>query len=517
MRANPLVRSIAAVVGMGCGPMSAHAADWLQFGFDPAHSGNNPSETILSASGTGEFALTALFPIYSVNLSDVADGAPAFLSSVTTPNGVRDLLFLQTKGGPNTSGLVLAIDAATGATVWSHAINQTPPSVGQDYTTSSPAIDPNRQYVYFYGLDGYVHKYAVGTGLETTSGGWPELATRKPDVEKGSSALAIATAKSGTAYLYVTNGGYPGDAGDYQGHVTAIDLATGAQNVFNANCSDQAVHFYEAPGTPDCAQVQTAIWARPGVIYSAAKDRIFMATGNGTFDANSLTPPNHDWGDSVFALNPNGTGSGGNPVDSYTPTNFLSLQINDTDIGSTAPAILPSSLAGFPNLAVQGGKDAKLRLLNLDNLSGNATPGPGHVGGELELISVPQGGEVFAQPAVWVDSSGTTWVFVATGNGVSGLTLGLSSALPHKPVLTKVWQNGTGGTSPVVANGVLYYFSGSVNALDPTTGTVLWADSSPGGVHWESPIVVNGRIYVTDESGALWAYALDGIFKNGFE
>ena len=42
-----------------------------------------------------------------------------------------------------------------------------------------------------------------------------------------------------------------------------------------------------------------------------------MATGNGTFDANT---GGHDWGDSVFAVNPDGTGSGGNPIDSYTWT-----------------------------------------------------------------------------------------------------------------------------------------------------------------------------------------------------
>lgn len=509
MRMNLVSRSVVLAAGTMLGTAPASAADWLQFGFDPAHSGNNPVETMLSASATGEFALTALFPIYNVTLPNIADGAPVYLSGVMTANGIRDQLFLETKDGH-----VLALDAATGATIWSHATKPSPPPAGQDYTTSSPAIDPNRQYVYFYGLDGYVHKYSVATGTETSNGGWPELATRKPDVEKGSSALAIATATNGTTYLYVTNGGYPGDAGDYQGHVTAIDLATGAQNVFNANCSDQAVHFYEAPNTPDCAQVQTAIWARPGVIYSAAKDRIFMATGNGTFDANT---GGHDWGDSVFAVNPDGTGSGGNPIDSYTPTNFLNLDNTDADLGSTAPAILPSTLVGYPNLAVQGGKDQKLRLLNLDNLSGSATAGPGHTGGELQLINVPQGGLVFAQPAVWVDPTGTTWVFVATGNGVCGLTLGLSSTLPHKPVLTKVWQNGTGGTSPVVANGVLYYFSGAINALNPKTGALLWSDSSPGGMHWESPIVVNGRVYVTDENGQLWAYALDGIFKDGFE
>ena len=64
------------------------------------------------------------------------------------------------------------------------------------------------------------------------------------------SALSIATASSGVTYLYVANGGYPGDAGDYQGHITAINLATGAQKVFNAACSDQTIHFVEN-GSPD--------------------------------------------------------------------------------------------------------------------------------------------------------------------------------------------------------------------------------------------------------------------------
>jgi hypothetical protein len=497
-----------AFLGACGGVMPAQATDWLQFGLDAAHSGNNPAETTLSASATGPFALTTLFPIYHVTLPDIADGAPAYLSGVTTANGVRDVVYLNTKDGH-----VLALDAASGETVWSHATNPSPPPAGQDYTTSSPAIDPNRQYVYAYGLDGYVHKYAVGSGAETFGGGWPQLATLKPEVEKGSSALAIATAHSGATYLYVTNGGYPGDAGDYQGHVTAVDLASGVQNVFNANCSNLTVHFV-ANGSPDCAQVQTAIWARPGVVYSSGTDRVYMATGNGTFDANSASAPNHDWGDSVFALHPDGTGSNGNPLDSYTPTNYQTLDNADADLGSTAPAVLPSSIAGFPHLAVQGGKDQKLRLLNLDNLSGAG--GSGHTGGELQLIDVPQGGLVFAQPAVWVDSGGTTWAFVATGNGVSGLTLGLNGTT-HKPQMNPVWHNSTGGSSPVVANDVLYYFSGSMNALDPITGKPIWSDGSPGGVHWESPVVVNGRIYVTDESGQLWAYALDGIFRNGFD
>ena len=62
-------------------------------------------------------------------------------------------------------------------------------------------------------------------------------------------------------------------------------------------------------------------------------------------------------------------------------------------------------------------------------------------------------------------------------------------------------------TSPVVANGMVFYVGGGgIKALDPTSGTQLFSDSSPGGIHWESPIVIEGRLYVTDESANLWAY-----------
>ncbi len=192
------------------------------------------------------------------------------------------------------------------------------------YTTSSPAVDPARTYVYAYGLDGYVHRYAVGTGVESTTGGWPQLTTTKGFDEKGSSALTIAATPSGT-FLYVAHGGYPGDGGDYQGHVTAIDLDTGTQNVFNTVCSDQNVHFVE-PGSPDCTTVQSAVWARAGVVYVAGLNKIFFATGNGKY-----VPSTHYWGDSILEANPDGTGASGDPLDAYTPASQSTLDLMDLD------------------------------------------------------------------------------------------------------------------------------------------------------------------------------------------
>ncbi len=358
----------------------------------------------------------------SMTLPGTVDGAPVFLDNSSLELGGKDMLFFTTR-----DGRILAYDRF-GAQVWAKQFGPGSCKINNGgttcYTTSSPAIDPNRQYVYTYGLDGYVHKLQVADGVEFIGGGWPQLATTKPYDEKGSSALAIATS-GGTSWLYVVHSGYPGDNGDYQGHVTAINLTTGAQNVFNAACSNIAQHLQHLGGgvSPTCSTPQNGIWARAGVIYDAETDRIFLSTGNGAYNGNS---GGFNWSESIIALHPDATGgsgaNAGKPLDAYTPTNYQSLDNADADIGSTAPAILPvPPESTVPHLAVQGGKDALLRLLNLANLSGQG--GPGHVGGEIgPIINVPQGGGVFSQPAVWINpADSSTWVFVVNGNGASAL------------------------------------------------------------------------------------------------
>src|SRR5206468_2436874 len=135
--------------------------------------------------------------------------------------------------------------------------------------------------------------------------------------------------------------------------------------------------------------VRSAIWARPGVVYDAATDRIYMTTGNGSFNANA---GGNNWSETVFAVHPDASGAGGKPLDSYTPTNFQALDNADADLGSAAPALLPVAAASsVQHLGLQTGKDGKLRLLDLANLSGQG--GPGYVGGEIgPIIDVPQGG-----------------------------------------------------------------------------------------------------------------------------
>ncbi len=468
---------------------------WPQFDGGPDHSG-----AVTDARAPGSSEVGDLTNAFIAPLPGVADGAVAFEPNVSTSSGPLDLVFSLTK-----DGWISAEDAHTGTVIWKHQNGPGGCHINNGgticYTTSSPALDPNGLYVYAYGLDGRAHKYAVGTGAEVTTGGWPELTTTKPFDEKGSSALAVASV-GGTSYLYVANGGYPGDRGDYQGHVTTINLNTGAQKVFNTLCSNKTIHFTESAST-DCSNVQSAVWARVGVDYDAATGKVYMVTGNSVFDGS------HNWGDSVIAINPDGSGTASGPVDSYTPTNQAALNSSDQDLGSTAPAIVTAPAgSSVANLGVQGGKDQKLRLLNLDDLSGQG--GPGHTGGELQIMNVPQGGLVFTHPASWVDpGDSSSWVFVSTGNGISGIKL---TAPGGNPTMTTQWTVNTGGTSPIIVDNVLYYLTGGgARALDPTTGQLLWSDSSGGfNLHWQSLIVADGMLYYPDSSGNLRAFSLPG-------
>ncbi len=473
---------------------------WLQFDGGPDHPGNNGLEGSINQSN-----VSTLVQAWQATLPHYADGAPMVAFGVSTPSGSRDLVYVTT-----TAGDLVALDLHTGAKVWSVSfgggsckINNTGPAC---YTTSSPVVDQTGGFVYTYGLDGRVHKVAMGTGVQNTSAPWPVVATRKAFDEKGSSALASATAANGHTYLYAANSGYPGDGGDYQGHITTIDLATGASKVFNTLCSNQTVHFVEQPASPDCPDIQSGVWARPGVTYSSKTDLIYFATGNATYD-----PTSHDWGGSVLAIHADGTGVNGGPVDSWTPTNYAYLNSSDVDVGSTLPALvtLPTGAkapdgTALTQVGIQGGKDGMLRLINPANLSGHS--GPGHTGGEWDTTDGP-GWEILTTPAIWTDSSKTIWVEVGSEFNLAGYTITLNPTT-GVPQLNPQWNNSGEATSPLVAGGVLYAAGGNnLNAYDPTTGTLLWS-AGVGSIHWQSPVVDDGTVLLEDGSGHLTAWTL---------
>jgi hypothetical protein len=365
-------------------------------------------------------------------------------------------------------------------------------------TTSAPVGDPAQTVVYSYGMDGKVHQYQAVTGQEIRDHGWPVPITTMKASEKESSALNAAG-----GYLYVTTAGFAGDTPPYQGHLVVIDLAQGTTRVFNSLCSSHR-HLL-APG--ECQQNDGGIWARAGAVVDPLTGHLFVATGNGPYTANR---DGGNWGDSVLELTQDGT----HLLDSYSPPQAPEMTDQDQDLGSTAPALLPPIPASAtPHLAVQAGKEGVLRLLNRQDLSGQG--GPGHMGGEVQTLDAPEHCPVLTQPVVWTDPHGSAiWVFVSNSCAISGYQVVTSSR--GSTSLRQAWSVGMGATSPILAGGVLFAASSlhGVVALEPQTGRQLWSSAEPaaggniGSVHWESPIVVGGRLYCSDEQGQISAYGL---------
>lgn len=461
-------------------PPAPHATnDWRMFGYDAARSGVDPAPQPFTLASVSRLAKR-----WSVTLPDVADSSPTLLHALAFPGGPRDVLYLTTR-----DGRLVALDASNGSRIWSRQ-----PS-GPRITNSSPVADSAHHFVYAYGLDGALHRYNPVSGQESTGPGWPAPITLMTQTEKESAALNLANGR-----VYVVTSGYFGDAPPYQGHLVAIDEASGAEQVFNSLCANQ----HRLLRADDCASQESGIWARGGAVIDPENGDVYVATGNGPFDGQQ---GGANFGDSILRL----PADGSRLLDAYTPANFQQLADTDSDLGSSAPALLPRiAHSTTPLLLVQGGKDDRLKLLNRQDMSGQH--GAGHVGGELQSIDLSCA--LFTQPAIWTDpATGRVWVLVDTVCGMRGYVVATNTAGATR--LSEVWRNDIALTSPIIAGGVLFAAgNNTVQAFNPTTGQRMWdsRDASAGGtigqIHWESPIVSGGAVYIADESGHVTCYTL---------
>jgi outer membrane protein assembly factor BamB len=473
--------------GAGASSASARvtaAGDWPTFDYDPARSGVGPADSGITARNLSDLKLR------KVDLDGTVDAAAIELHAIDVRGNRRDVIVVTT-----TYGKTIALDAGTGAKLWEYVPAgirryQGSPQV----TTASPTADPDRRYIYAASPDGYIHRLSLATGHQV----WSRRVTYDPKHEKLASALNVSG-----PWVVITTGGYYGDAPPYDGHVVMIDRASGRiAHVWNSECSNRHRLIDAASCSVTNTHGDNAIWAREGAVIEPRSGRILVATGNGPFNGST------SWGDSVLELTPDAS----RLLHNWTPPNQAQLDATDTDVGSTAPALLPA-FDGL-HLAVQGGKDGKLHLLDLDRLDGTRGGASARLGGELQEVSSPGSAQVFSAPAVWT-SGGRTYVFVADGSGTAAYVL----VGARQPRLRVAWQNGASGTSPVVAGGLLYVYDQSdalMTIRQPTSGVLLKSLPSQTG-HWNSPIVVGGRIilptgsYMDQSStGVLDIYHLPG-------
>jgi hypothetical protein len=432
--------------------------DWPEFGLNPQRSDVSELPTGITAANVANLRHM------TVALPGTVDSSPIYLHGVTVDGATHNTIVVTT-----TYGKTLAIDANSGRILWTF----TPPGYSSwagsaQITTASPLADPDRQFVYAPSPNGLIHKLAFADGSEDSSGSWPVKITRDATHEKITSSLNIDGPD-----VIATTGGYYGDAPPYQGHVVLIDRESGrVAAIFNTLCANR--HELQVPSA--CPASDSAILSRSGPVVEPGDGSILIDTGNGPWNGTT------DFGDSVVEL----TFPALKLRQSFTPTDQQHLNTSDTDLGSSAPALLGH------DRVVLAGKDGIMRVLALSRLDGHPPSGARArlhpLGGEVQRLQIPGGGELWTAPAVW-QRDGRTTAFLADESATAAYVL-------RSGLLYRAWENSNPGTSPVMAGGLIYIYDlsgGGINVYRPGSPQPIAKLPGEGG-HWNSPIVVDGHV-----------------------
>jgi outer membrane protein assembly factor BamB len=445
--------------------------DWPEFGLNPQRADVSEDATGITSANVAHLRRAQL------TLGGTVDSSPIYLHGALVDGATHNVIVLTT-----TYGKTLAIDADSGRILWTF----TPPGYARwagsaQITTASPLADPNRRFLYAASPNGLIHKLSLAAGGEDSSGAWPVSVTRDATHEKLAAAFNIDGAD-----LVVATGGYFGDPPPYQGHVVLIDRASGRlRAVFNTLCTNRRALIVPS----SCQASDSAILSRGGVVVEPGGGRLLIDTGNAPWNGST------NFGDSVLEL----TFPGLERRQAYTPTDQEQLNNSDNDLGSSAPALLGE------DRIVLAGKDGIMRVLALSRLDGRPPPSRETLGGEVQRLEIPGGGQLFTAPAVW-RRGGRTTMFVADENGTGAYVM-------RRGRLYLAWQNHTPGTSPVMAGGLLYVYDPSAGGIDVyrpgSPNPIAKLPGAPG--HWNSPAVVDG--HVVEPEGNANDHSLSGTLE----
>ena len=143
-----------------------------------------------------------------------------------------------------------------------------------------------------------------------------------------------------------------------------------------------------------------------GVDSKGGQTYLFLATADGTFDANQPSAPNDDYGDTFLklptSLIPIAPASS---TTYFTPFNQSCMLANDMDFGAGGVMLIPDgTVATHPYLAIDGGKDGNIYVMD------RGTPG-GYTGiSNTNLQTIPDSGtdslcktptQYYSSPAYW--------------------------------------------------------------------------------------------------------------------
>ncbi|HTD48235.1 MAG TPA: PQQ-binding-like beta-propeller repeat protein [bacterium] len=493
----------------------------LTFHGDFARTGWNPDERALTPATVRPGAFGRL---WSAPVEGELYAEPLVAAGVPVSGTPRTVVYAVTE-----HDLVYAFDAAAGGRLWGPISLGTPVSradlpcgnIEPVGITSTPVIDLASSTLYVAGLTtpdaGRTKVYKIAA-LDLATGdmrsGWPVVIAPPvtsglqfdPGVQQQRGALTLLR-----GVVYVPFGGYWGDCGNYHGWVVGVPVSAPSQQ--------------QAFVTP--THREGGIWAAGGLAADAAGS-LYAATGNSDSEAAV------DLGNSVVRLTTvPGLAFSGRPADFFTPSNFVALNQTDTDLGSTAPLVLPAQPdSSTPDLVFIAGKQGVAYLINRANMGGLTRPGPVEgVYSRCLFGDCRSGGpKVFSATAYWDGgSSGRLILVPGRGRQPAGcqgdggvVALRLEAAPGTRASMFRVqWCSpsmgdpGAPSVSGVGPDGGLVWAvdtgAGVLYAFNAATGAQVYASSGQdtlGSTHrFISPAVASGRVYVTTDT-AVVSYGL---------
>jgi hypothetical protein len=452
---------------------------------------------------------------------------PLYVSGLNIAGGIHNAVFIATEHDSvyamdadhnrqlwNASLIDTAHGAAAGATPASNTDIGNSSIVPEIGITSTPVIDLATKTIYvvakskengafierLHALDlttgqeqpsspvvisGSVH----GTGVGSVNG----VIAFQPLFQLSRASLLLLNGQ-----VYIGYASY-GDSGPYHGWVFSYD-ATTLQRTGIYNTS---------PGGS-----QGGIWeGGAGLAADTVIDggRIFLTTGNGTFNANPPYSASQDFGDSVVALTPS---NGSLQVsDAWTPFDQDALNNTDGDQGSTGVLLLPDQPGPHVHELIQVGKNGRIEVLDRDNLGGYRTTANHNI---VQEISGRLAGEVASTPAYWNNN-----VYLSSNDGpMQQFTLNSNGLLNTAPVAssTHIFHRGPSAvtSSNGTSNGILW----TIDAVNKTTpASTLYAfdanhvstalynseqnsarDRAGKPVKFTVPLVADGKVFVPAQS-----------------
>jgi hypothetical protein len=425
------------------------------------------------------------------------------------PGGIAALIVVTEQN------IVLAISAADGSQIWTSSLGTPVPlaqlpcgDIDPLGITGTPVIDEHNRIIYADAMTTpdngttKLHRiFALSLDDGSTLPGWPlDLSTVTfQDIAFDSTyqnqrgALLLQD-----GILYVPYGGHGGDCGDYHGWVVAVPVNNPSQVTAWAT-----------------GALEGGIWA-PGGVATDGKS-IFAATGN--------TGGADTWmgGEAIVRLGPGATFSG-NTDDFFAPSDWLTLDEYDLDLGGSGPVLIDVPGATPSHLVVALGKNGVAYLLDRHHLGGIGT-GDGFVGEGLQSAQVSNGSIINAA-AAYTTTSGTYVVFHAGDVGIGcpgtpGDLIALRIGATAPPTITVAWcANDLGGGLPIVTTTdsssqpivwtIGAEYTNQLHAFNGENGDVLFAGGGPDEQmsnvqHFQTAIAVNGRIFVAADN-ELYAF-----------